>query len=122
MQFRIVALADMPCAIRWLIDHKMLTTDHFGPLCPWSLTHKIIECDLLRLTDKGRLVKAVRFAGRQDNGDSFAAWLPRSCAGEHSIVAAYLEGSALVETASYATVWDWLHAILEDVREEAESH
>lgn len=120
MHYRVEKLGALPRGLQWLVTQKMLTPDQHGPLYPWVLCNHFLVCSLFRPSDESRLTAAVRFAMRFDDDETFAAWLPSARRGEHSVVVAYLEDSALVETHSYPTVWEWLHSVIDDVREAAE--
>jgi len=105
---------------RWLLERGLVNFDAFGPLQPWHYLRLDEQFDVTahwhRLYKGDRLIA---FARRQDCDDLACFRVEGDHASAVCVVHTWVpEGYEVL--AEYITFWDWLKAVVNDIRDWAE--
>lgn len=112
----------LPQAYLWLQTSKLMTTQSFGPLQPWQLLPKSACLDFRKIwpagPHKGHLVA---FAKRQDCDDYACFDVIDGRVNAIVLVECYTSDNGYDILCTYGDMWQWIRAIIDDVREWSEA-
>jgi hypothetical protein len=106
-----------PCGYTWLLERKMVAFKPFGALQPWYYIKRDEIINLRERWPNGpSKIELIAFARRQDNDDIACFGLEAD--GVVSVVVVHgWTDSGYDIAARYATFWDWLKSVVDDIRE-----
>jgi hypothetical protein len=109
-----------PLAYQWIVRRNMIGEQPSTQLSPW---YRLPDAEVFSASErwsKGDERNLFVFARRQDN-DDLACFLVAEGVVAGVVVIHGWTGSGYDVVAEYATVWDWLKAVIDDVAEVAEA-